>query len=552
MERLIELYRGDYWLIANHLLMIGVFIYACITLRKHAWPSIFFILSVLLNYGRFLWWYLALIPAAENDGAIGMHLHIVNAVMMLSLVLLYMAIFGGRSHTQYAYESDGAAVLAAGQPASPSARPLPASPVMESATPRLAQTAETAIEYNLPLIRAVARRGAVQGAVGSLAAWGVVNIGAWFLLGGENRQLLGELSNPSDGIYFVLYSGLVLGSIMLAFAALGFVTRASGTILLDGFSLIGVGLCNIAYDFVAIAALKPYGYTMEKPSPIWIMLGISQVIWGFRQFFCFSRMVTWSVARARGDVLHDARKHLQSVVTRSEGGEGGVVKASMTVNGPLGLSFLSKTTQYTGIVLEKLVIMISTKLDDCFTIDLEPVKGATFSSEGHATLRVENSTRELVWTPLSVVALKQWSGQPVAASDLQRVVKAKVATLPLLRPYLSAEDEALRATAATALPAIGAGEASDCARSLLNDPSASVVAAALEACDKMKMEGVQDQAAALLRHEAAEVRIAAARYLRTVPSDSVQTALETAADSEIVPKVKKEIAKTLKTLRRRR
>ena len=87
-------------------------------------------------------------------------------------------------------------------------------------------------------------------------------------MGAESREFLGELSDPSGGIYFLLYGGLVLGIAMLSFAALGVLTRFSGTILLDGVSLIAVGLWNLTTDFIAMWALRPYGYTVEQPSPV--------------------------------------------------------------------------------------------------------------------------------------------------------------------------------------------------------------------------------------------------------------------------------------------
>ena len=51
METIINVYRGNYFLIAFHLLLLGVLVYAIVRIGRHPGPSVCFIVaSVLRNY----------------------------------------------------------------------------------------------------------------------------------------------------------------------------------------------------------------------------------------------------------------------------------------------------------------------------------------------------------------------------------------------------------------------------------------------------------------------------------------------------------------------
>ena len=200
----------------------------------------------------------------------------------------------------------------------------------------------------LPAIKAIAKDGAVKGAIGSLLAWGGINLGAWFLLGTENRNFLSSLPNPSDEINILIYGVAVIGAAMLLFAALGALTRASFTIVLDGLSLIGVGGWNIAYDFFANEVLRPYGYKIETPGTMWIILGVCQLVWGFRQFGHFKKIASWSDSKCDPIEFGQTKQSLSSLSKEAEDLEQGRIKASTTIKGPLGLGVFDKTIQYFG------------------------------------------------------------------------------------------------------------------------------------------------------------------------------------------------------------
>lgn len=404
----------------------------------------------------------------------------------------------------------------------------------------------------LSRIQTVARDGSIQGAVGSLATWGAINVGAWFLLGAENREFLSGLSgNPTGGIYFLLYGGLILGAFMFAFAALGFTTRTSATIFLDGISLLAVGIFNIIHDFVAIGALRPYGYTVEKPSTIWIMLGVCQVVWGFRQFSSFGRIGSWSPAPLAKSEMRQMKKALQQFVGIAEEVGDGIVKASITTKGPLGLDFMSSTTQYTGRLLEDSALMVSGKLNDCFVIDRKAMSNASFSWDGTVKVDAENGTETMAVTAPSAIILKRWGGSPVSSADIKRLEATKTASTSILKPFLQVDDIEVRSATVSALGTSTATDAKDLVIPLLDESIGSVKAAAINACKQMKIDSVQEKVVSLLTTAEPVVRIAAARYLAEFPSETGRTAVETACNQETVPEVKKELTKAQKVLRRK-
>jgi hypothetical protein len=257
-------------------------------------------------------------------------------------------------------------------------------------------------------VRAVVRVGAALSAVRSLATWGAINLVCWYALGGDDRRILGGIHNPSASIYFLLYGGAVLGCFMVAFAALGLATRTVAIIALDGFSLLCVGVWNVVHDFVAIEALREHGYTVNGPGGVWVLLGVSQVMWGFRQFGAFSRIAAWQVADTTPDVFARVKSDLKTFVARREDPATGVVKGSITSNGPFGLSFLSRTMSYTGVLLPDAWVMVATGLDDCFIVPRETRSQCRFGKGGSVVVDVSNTERTVVLTPGSQQALREW------------------------------------------------------------------------------------------------------------------------------------------------
>ena len=103
MDMIIESYRDNYWLIAFHLLLLGAFIYGCVTIGKHPWPSLCCVFSVLLAYGTFLWWRLAL-SVVDGEQMMTVVMHVGQGLSMSSTILLYLAIFGWRAGSPRVHE----------------------------------------------------------------------------------------------------------------------------------------------------------------------------------------------------------------------------------------------------------------------------------------------------------------------------------------------------------------------------------------------------------------------------------------------------------------
>jgi hypothetical protein len=399
-------------------------------------------------------------------------------------------------------------------------------------------------------IQTAVQNGAVQGAIISLAIWSAINIGGWALLGAESRQIIIQITaNPTGGLFFLAYGSLIFGIVMLAFAALGILTRTYATLWLDGLSLIAIGIWNITSDIIAINALQPYGYSVTNPSSFWVILGAFQVIWGFRQFSSFRWIGIRPPEHISRTDLSDLRKRLRDFVKMPESIEEGIVKASITVN-TIGLGIATHTINYTGVLLEDEAVMVANSLDDCFVIKRSTMREANFTAFGNAELKIEKKKKYLGVDAPSILACKLWCGRQINAMDMERLKKEKKASVPVLGPYLQAKDVQLRAAAVSALGGLNDPEAQRLAVSYLEDPAAAVKAGAVNACRGLKLTSVQDKVAAFLSNPEPALRIAAAKYLAAFPSENARAAVDQAAAAERAPRVKKEILKAQRALER--
>jgi len=99
MERIIDAYRGEYWLIAFQLLLLGAIVYAAVRMGRHPWPSLCVILAGLVDFGNFFFGVFL-----EGDSDLSRMLdHVRSAGWFVSSVLLFVAVFGWRSRGQQTY-----------------------------------------------------------------------------------------------------------------------------------------------------------------------------------------------------------------------------------------------------------------------------------------------------------------------------------------------------------------------------------------------------------------------------------------------------------------
>lgn len=402
----------------------------------------------------------------------------------------------------------------------------------------------------LPAIRAIACDGAVKASTGSLFIWGAINLGAWIILGAESRDFLAGLSNPSDDIYVLLYGTAVIGAVMLLFGLIGATLRLSLTALLDGVSLLAIGLWNITHDFFAMAALRPYGYTIEKPSTMWIILGICQLVWGFREFAKFGRIVRWGGAHISASDKDTAKQALSSLIKQSEDLASGCIKASMTINGPLGLDILSKTEQYFGQISDETAILVTNSMDNYFSINKKSMFGATWGERGVLTVYCgDDKTRTISLGSLSVFALKSWADVPVTAPDILFLSSEKKATIELLMPFIRAESVELKSAAAEALGTLDNKDSRKMLITYLTDGNSTVRVAAVKSVKALKMIEAEAYVIKLLYDTDKDVRKDAAQSLVDIASSDALPQIEEALSVETEKTIRKELQRAMRKIR---
>lgn len=404
-------------------------------------------------------------------------------------------------------------------------------------------------DITLSSIMTIAKNGATKGAAGSLAAWGAINLGIWYFLGSENRAILGRLPNPSNELQFLIYGSAFIGLVMLSFAAVAALTKAAFTIIMDGLSLVGVGAWNIFHDFFALSALRPYGYTIEKPSTLWIILGICQLVWGFRQFKHYARVSSWTGAVSNPEETEDVRKYLLSINKGAENYENKRITASTTIKGPLGIGFFDTTISYFGWFAGEHLLLMSKQMNDFLLIERKAASAATYG-KGIMDVMTDKGKLSLSLGGLSVLTIKEWTGKTITPLDIRYLAEQKKVTITILRPFLHSADSGMREAACTALSSIDDSNSGDVLLRYLDDSDAIVRAAALAACKKMKISSVQDKAIQLLADPSDDVRKIAADYLKYFPTPSTVPLLERYLSSEQSEIVRKGLQQALKSAKK--
>ena len=259
----------------------------------------------------------------------------------------------------------------------------------------------------IDVIKAVVSTSASRGATHSLLFWGVINLGAWLLLESNYRSTLLSLPNPGIEIYFLAYSGALIGGLMLSFALLGFVTRHSSIVLLNGLSLLGVGLWNIFGDFFAVSALKPYGYTIEPGTmPLWILLGILQTVWGGRGInrYFSSRQRHDGIEKSE---VKRAEEILKNLVKEKPSLETGVLELTTSSSG--WLLFHQPRTYSARLMLEQ-AICIRKDLGDFFVIEKKTAHQLKWQTNSVVELIDEaGKKRRVVFADSSFEIFKTWT-----------------------------------------------------------------------------------------------------------------------------------------------
>jgi hypothetical protein len=402
----------------------------------------------------------------------------------------------------------------------------------------------------LPAIRSVAGANVIKSAINSLLIWGGINLGGWLLLGRESLDSLKGLSGASidPGMFILAYGAAIIGLAMLIFAVVGFLTRSPIVVLLDSFALMGVGAWNIIHDFFAMSVLEPYGYTIEKPSVFWIILGLCQVVWGFREFLRFKKILLWSKAKNIPAELKPAEQALINFIKEPEDLERGRLKAAITIKGPMGLNILDRTEYYSGQLNSDHILFLTNTIDNFFCVEKKAASTAVYNGNGTMVVKTDDGEKVLALGPLSILAIKKWADKPVTISDIQYLVSQKKASLEILKPFLSNGNSSLKAAAISVLEASQQTEARELIPQYLNDSNADVRTAAVRACTALKIGSVHNRVIELLRDSCTEARMAAAKYFQYFPTPFAQVALKEVLAVEKDKRVQREFDRVFKTI----
>ena len=235
-------------------------------------------------------------------------------------------------------------------------------------------TEETELELpelpGIEMIRRIQRKKAINGAIVSMLIWGVINIGIWFFFGAEDREFLSKLSTTDGGLNYLMYGNLALGIGLIAFGLLGGALRNRAAVLFDGFSLISIGIWNSTNTFVAMSVLGNYGYTIQHSmfDTAWIILGICQIGWGFKQLLRLEDLGRIGNEDCDKDEISAAEKDLFTILNApADPGEG---RIKFTERKSSWLPFSSDTIKhYTVWLRETDALCVEGGASEVFTLE---------------------------------------------------------------------------------------------------------------------------------------------------------------------------------------
>lgn len=164
---------------------------------------------------------------------------------------------------------------------------------------RSADSAETAsATESLKPIAVEEIQKSVNSAISILLIWGIINIIAWFFWGADDRsKLLSRFSDIKPLLWILIYGGLLIGISQVLFGGIGLIFRHPFFVLINGYFLLLIGSMNAAGEFLAIPALKEYGYILSMSDVIknlnymWVGVGVMQIFWGLGSLGNYSRIV---------------------------------------------------------------------------------------------------------------------------------------------------------------------------------------------------------------------------------------------------------------------
>jgi len=265
-------------------------------------------------------------------------------------------------------------------------------------------------ELDLPdrsIINAIVFDAAIASASGSLLLWGAINLGTWFFFRADNMAMFTRINAPDGTFDLFLYGGGVIGACMLIFGAVGATTKTVITGWLDGLSLLGVGIWNLLHDILLADAIRPYGYKMEQPGTLWLMLGVSQLVWGGKQLHRFSTMGTKPIG-VTSEVKTAASKKLKEMIKLAGDPAAGRLKFSITCRH--NFPFFNETTDhYTMWLMKDRALCLEHDMKRVIQFERVSLKSKNFQGSVIPLVDTNGCTWRLAFEKTSLAPFAAWA-----------------------------------------------------------------------------------------------------------------------------------------------
>ena len=157
-------------------------------------------------------------------------------------------------------------------------------------------------------IKEVVKTVASKKAVNSLMFWGVLNCSIWLLSVEEFFRPFGQY-HPNFIEIVLHYGGVFIGVMMVVFSLYGTFSKKQFVIAFDGISISILGVWNMLYKFLVIAA----GYNFEEISNFWGGLGLLQLIWGISRIK-FGRYIGFAPVTMNDDELDENKRIIKNFI----------------------------------------------------------------------------------------------------------------------------------------------------------------------------------------------------------------------------------------------
>lgn len=393
-----------------------------------------------------------------------------------------------------------------------------------------------------------------KSSAGSLVVWGLLNLALWLIFGRANVHILSEVTAPGTGLYVFVYSGLILGAGLMMLALIGMAAGRGLAMLLDGFGLLVIGLWNILYMFIAPGILEPYGYRMADgvgTSPIWIMLGISQIIWAFRAWGAFSTCREW-VDLGGGEDPNIILGRLNTLLALNASREEQVFRGIIERKGFLG--FGNQTSQLVGIVQNGQAYIFSNDMRTILCVGITEFRIHAEVNPSSLALTYLNDGIYVKATldPASAIIYMELTKGRATSEMISKLAQAKEAPIPILLPYLHDPDPNTRYHTVLALGNSSASMIPDILLKVLLEDEGLPRSGVIEVYIRKGYDIGADLMANLLAENDAAVFVRLLQYIRKFPSPAYVPALEKALSGISDRAVARDVEKLIKACEKAR